>query len=71
MSPRRAAPHHPDRSRLPSWPFIGAIVIVAVIAVVAAGLIMKSNGPTPAVAGDRTAGDPQAPLAFIEYSDFQ
>jgi hypothetical protein len=72
MSPHPTAPQHKKRSGLASWLLIGAVVIVAVIAVVVgADLMIKSQGPTPGVAADRTAGDPQAPIAFVEFSDFQ
>jgi hypothetical protein len=72
MSPRRATPQHKKRNGLQMWLLIGGIVMVVVIAlVIGADLMIKSQAPTPGLAGDRNAGDPQAPIAFVEFSDFQ
>ncbi len=72
MSPRRATPQLKKRSRLPSWLLIGGVVMVALIAVVVvADSLLKSQDTTPAISGSRTVGDARAPIAFVEFSDFQ
>jgi protein-disulfide isomerase len=57
---------------------IAAIAVVVVfVVIVAADFVTKSQGPAvvPTVAGiassGRTQGDPKAPIAFLEFSDFQ
>ncbi len=79
MSPRRAVPTKKQTPRgLPSWLIVGGIVVVVVIVlVVGIDFIGKAIGPGPLptvtgiTASGRTRGDPKAPVAFMEFSDFQ
>ncbi len=78
MSPRRAVPQKKQQQQgLPSWLIVGGIVVVLVVVlVVGVDFISKSMGaaPLPTVnvtASGRTEGDPKAPIAFMEFSDFQ
>jgi hypothetical protein len=72
MSPRRATPQHKKRKGLQTWLLVGAVVVVAVITLtVGADLMINSQGSTPGLSGERTVGNLQAPIAFVEFSDFQ
>ncbi len=79
MSPRRAVPQKKQQQQgLPSWLIVGGIVVVLVVVlVVGVDFISKSMGPAPVptVSGVTTSGrmegDPKAPIAFMEFSDFQ
>ncbi len=73
MSPRRAAPERKKRSGRTIWLIVGAVAIVAVVGVViGVDLLMKSRPPGSGLAASgRTAGSAQAPITFVEYSDFQ
>lgn len=78
MSPRRAIPSRKNRGRWPPWLVVTAIAVVVVGAfTVGADFWAKVQsppvGPSPSglAVNGRTKGDPKAPIAFIEYSDFQ
>lgn len=79
MSPRRPIPAKTkSQSGLPSWLILVAVVAVAVVAVVVgADFLLKLQGPAtlPPTSGvsatGRTEGSPNAPISFVEYSDFQ
>ncbi len=78
MSPRRVVPQKKQPQKgLPSWLIVGGIVVVLVVVlVVGVDFISKATGsaPLPTVnvtASGRTEGDPKAPIAFMEFSDFQ
>ncbi len=73
MSPRRAVPEKKTRNNRSQWLWVGALAIVAVLAVaVGADWLMKSQTPGSGLeSGGRTAGDANAPITFVEYSDFQ
>ncbi len=85
MSPRRTAPAK-EQSGLPKWLVLAAIVAIAlVVVIVGADFLTKLQansapqaaiGPTSVstsgiVRSARTEGDPNAPINFVEYSDFQ
>ncbi len=72
--PTKATP----KGGLPPWLIITAIVAVAVVAVIVGADFLMKLQPTPTapvatnvVASGRTQGDPNAPVSFVEYSDFQ
>ncbi len=80
MSPRRAPPQK-KQTGLPSWIFVAAAAVIVVV-VLAIGLdfVSKINTTPPQpttvstagiVRSGRTEGDPNAPIALTEYSDFQ
>jgi hypothetical protein len=79
MSPRRAPPQKKKASSgLPSWLIVAAVaVLVIVVVIVGADFIGKAMGSAPVapVTGisttGRTKGDPNAKVAFLEFSDFQ
>ncbi|MCL4487898.1 MAG: DsbA family protein [Chloroflexi bacterium] len=78
MPARKPAVKAKPKSGLPSWLVVAAIVVVAVVAVVIAADLMTKLQPTSTGSGSsdvaasgRTQGDPNAPVSFIEYSDFQ
>ncbi len=77
MSPRRAIPDKKKRSAIPTSLLIGAVVTVAVIAIIiAADFVIKSQdsaipSTSSLAASGRTAGNTKAPISFVEYSDFQ
>lgn len=79
MSPRRAPPQKKNpQGGLPSWLIVAAVaVLVVVVVIVGADFIGKSMGSAPVApvtgtsATGRTKGDPNAKVAFLEFSDFQ
>ena len=77
MSPRRADPKAKERSSgLPTWAIAVGIGVVVVLAVVGLFLIQTPSAPAPTTGGGltaagRTAGNPNAKVAFVEFSDFQ
>jgi hypothetical protein len=83
MSPRRPNPEK-KQSGLPTWLVLAGIVAVALIVVlVGADFLSKAMTQTAVPTGPssvsatgitrtgRTEGDPNAPINFVEYSDFQ
>ncbi len=77
MSPRRAVPQKPQGGT-PSWLVVAGVAIVAVIAVIIGADFVTKIQPPPAgpsvsgvTASGRTRGDANAPVNFVEYSDFQ
>jgi len=78
MSPRRVIPRQKKNDGLPSWLVIGGIMVTIVLLVVVAVDFWSKIQPSPVVpspsdltASSRTAGDPNAPVSFTEFSDFQ
>ncbi|MCL5950200.1 MAG: hypothetical protein M1132_00520 [Chloroflexi bacterium] len=77
MSPRRAIPQKKKKSALPRWLVVtAALVVVAGVVIVGVDLFSKlTSAPVPPPTGvaesGRTKGDPKAPIAFVEFSDFQ
>ncbi len=78
MSPRRAIPEKKQKGGFPTWMIVAAVAVIAVfVVIVGADFVAKSQGPAvvPTVPGiassGRTEGDPKAPVAFLEFSDFQ
>ena len=78
MSPRRSVPDKAKAGGLPFWFITGAVAIVAVVVViVGVDFATKSQAPVPVpvISGvaesSRTVGNPNASVAFLEFSDFQ
>ncbi len=82
MSPRRTIPQEKKQGRLPAWLIIGGLTaLIVLIVLVAADFWAKSQpAAVPASSGTalngmpangRTLGDPKAPIAMVEFSDFQ
>lgn len=79
MSPRRADPKLKKHSQsgLPTWVIAGGIGILVVVAVVVLFTLQTPGASAPAAFGpsstsaSRTKGNPDATVAFVEYSDFQ
>ena len=78
MSPRRTAPPLKKQSGLPTWLIIAGIAVIAILAVVVGADFYSKSQRAPVsftgrgiTANERTLGDPKAPLAVIEFSDFQ
>ena len=81
MSPRRTAPVKKQQSGLPSWVIVAGVAVVVIVAL-AVGLDfvskIQTSPPAPTTVSEggivrvgRTEGDPSAPLALLEFSDFQ
>ncbi len=82
MSPRRAIPQQQKRRQLPPWLIVSGLVVFIVLAVLVGADFLSKAQPTSApssstltfdgiTASGRTLGDAKAPIAFVEYSDFQ
>ncbi len=82
MSPRRPIPQQKEKEQFPPWLIFGGLFVFVVVAVlVAADFWTKIQPPTPSSpsgtalngipANGRTLGDSKAPVAMVEYSDFQ
>ncbi len=79
MSPRRVDSEK-KQSGLPSMlVFIGIVVVAIVVVFVGADLLTQWQASQQATSDPRsgvkltgkTEGDPNAPIEFVEYSDFQ
>lgn len=76
MSPRRAIPEK-KKSGLPTWVIAVGIGVAVVVGVVVLFTLQTPSAPSPTApstgvaATGTTKGDPNAPIAFVEYSDFQ
>jgi hypothetical protein len=81
MSPRRTDPKkqaQASNSGMPAWLIpvgIGAVVVIAIIALYVLQTPSPTLAPAPSTSGTQTAGrtkgDPNAKVEFVEFSDFQ
>jgi hypothetical protein len=75
MSPRRIIPVKEEQNKIPSWAIligVGALVIVAAAVLF---VLQTPSAPAPSsanvAASGKTKGDPNAPIAFLEFGDFK
>lgn len=82
MSPRRTAPQRKERSSVPPWLIVGGLALFVVLAGVVGADFLSKSQPSPAsaitavterglTANGKTLGDSNAPIAVVEFSDFQ
>ncbi len=70
MSPHRVAPEKKKPSPTRVWPLVAGIAVIAVVGLLIAVSVL-SQPAAPASLGAKSKGDAKAPIAIVEYSDFQ